>query len=64
MPAAKKAENNIQMFHKVRYGRQRHIEKNERIVKPAEMLKVSLSKETLIPIVQNELKVNVWSKNE
>jgi len=45
-------------------GNKKIVEKNERIVKPPEMLKVTLSKETLIPIVQNELKVNVWSKNE
>ena len=45
-------------------GNNKIVEKKERIVKPPEMLKVTLSKETLIPIVQNEIKVNVWSKNE
>ena len=40
------------------------LEKKERIVKPPEMVKLTLSKETLIQIDQNELKVNVWRKNE
>jgi len=45
-------------------GNNKILEKKERIVKPPEMLKITLSKETLIQIIQNELKINVWSENE
>jgi NADPH-dependent 2,4-dienoyl-CoA reductase/sulfur reductase-like enzyme len=45
-------------------GNNKILERKERIVKPPEIVKLTLSKETLIQIDQNEIKVNVWGKNE
>jgi thioredoxin reductase len=45
-------------------GNNKIFEKKERIVKPPEMVKLTLSKKTLIQIEQNEIIVNIWSKND
>jgi thioredoxin reductase len=45
-------------------GNNKIFEKKERIVKPPEMVKLTLSKKTLIQIEQNEIIVNIWRKND